>query len=102
MGIVPMNDEDKPAIKAGKKPTRRRKPHTAETAALRPCTSKAARVSVPVVPTLPDAAPAPNRRTSILRLGLLTSTLALVAGTVTLLTHVPAFFTATPGAISAT
>jgi hypothetical protein len=100
MGIVPMNDEDKPAIKAGKKPARRRKRHTAEPAALRPRTSKAARVSVHVVPTLPDAAPAPNRHASVLRLGLLTSTLALVVGGMTLLTHIPASFTATPGAIS--
>ena len=98
MGIMPMNDEDKPAINADKKPARRRKRSTADAAAIRRRTSKAARASVPVVPMLPDAAPALNRRASVLRLGVLTSTLALVVGAVTLLTHIPAPFRAEPTA----
>jgi hypothetical protein len=92
-----MSDEaqDKPAKRAASKPSRApsarsRQTDKAKAAAATAGIGKAARVSVPVVPETAASAGALSRRASAIRLGLLTTTLALLVGNLILSTDAPA------------
>jgi hypothetical protein len=91
-----MSDEahDKPAKRAASKPSRAQSARSRQTdktkaAAATAGIGKAARVSVPVVPEIPASAGALSRRASAIRLGLLTTTLALLVGNLIWSTEAP-------------
>jgi hypothetical protein len=82
-----MNDTDKPANKAPKKAALSRKRSTAE---------KAAPISVPVVPRVPEVAPDNSQRDLVLSLGVLTTILTLVTGSVVWFSDRGVHFTGEP------
>lgn len=94
-----MSDEaqDKPAKRAPKKPAAASRTDRPRAAAATAGIAKPARVSVPAVPEASVIAPGSlSRRASALRLGLLTTTLALIVGGLAWFTDAPERFAPLP------